>query len=109
MNKSKSGIDQAKDFVKKNTKYEFPSDSQSWQQIKRVQKIRHLFVHNHRIIPKEHTDLENFISNNNHLDFNVVGVRRWIIIKPGFLNTFLETVENFIRTFINNIRKVHNA
>lgn len=109
VNKSKSGIDQAKNFINKKTRYNFPSDNQSWQEIKRVQKIRHLIIHNQGIIPKDYTDLKNFISNNEYLSFNIVGERRWIIIESQFLNNFLETVEDFVKTFLNHIRKIQNA
>ena len=88
-------IDTAKKYLVKVVGLDFPSNHSSWTEIKNIQRIRNLFVHNDGKLKGSENDkapIKQYIATSNYLELDQ---HERIIIKRGFTEYCLEQFREF--------------
>jgi hypothetical protein len=102
-NSKHSGIDAAKEYIKKNASFNFPCDTQEWVNILNSQKIRNVVVHAAGFpIEERHASQIKIIKNSGDLLVIEECSRKHLILGEKYLYTVIETMEKHVR---NCVRK----
>jgi hypothetical protein len=87
-----SGIERAKNYLKKGVGIPFPSDSDSWKKILDAQRIRNVVAHNGGHIEIQHSKHLEVVKANNDLDAKVFA-RLHLIIEADYLPSVVTAME----------------
>lgn len=83
-------IDRARKYLVKVVEIDFPSQADSWSEIRRIQNIRNLFVHNDGVLKGNDSDkssIKEYIANSNYLKLDQF---EKIVIERGFTDYCLQ-------------------
>jgi len=101
--KAQGIIDTARKYLVKVVGLDFPSDHRSWAEIKKIQRIRNLFVHNDGKLKGTDNDkrpIKDYISNSNYLE---LGQYERIIINSGFTIYCLDQFREFFDELFKSV------
>lgn len=99
-------VDQAKIYLKKIIKINFPNNDKNWEEITNFRDIRNLVVHNGGKPEKERREyekLKKYIDKNNKL--LKLDTHEKIVYKKEFIPHVLSTFQNFFRALLSEIEK----
>lgn len=88
-------IERSKIYLLKVLKLNFPLESSSWEEIKKIQQIRNAIVHNGSIVKSGNSQLIGYINQSNYIEL----VASKILLKKGFLEHACTVVESFFYEF----------
>jgi hypothetical protein len=103
---SKGYINQAKLYLEKVVRINFPSKNDTWEEILLIQNIRNSFVHSIGKVKTGNAELIKYISKSSYLELNA---NYQIIIKNGFTNHCLRTFKNFFDVMFSLIQDKYNS
>jgi len=101
-------IDTAKKYLEKVVGLNFPSNHRSWSEIKRIQRIRNLFVHNDGKLKgseKDKKSIKDYIKRLNYLDLDQY---ERILIKQGFTVYCLDQFRELFDELFKSVEEFEN-
>jgi len=102
------GIDRSTNYLEKVAGFNLRKTSEEWNQIKKIQKIRNVIVHQDgRLIDRQGSPIKATIDYVNQMD-SLTGDTE-IIIKEGFLQHAVNTFKKYFRLIGESIEKAEGT
>ena len=106
--KAEGIIDTAKKYLEKVVGLKFPSNHKSWSEIKNIQRIRNLFVHNDGKLKgsdKDKKPIKDYIKSSTYLELNQ---NDRILIKDGFTVYCLDQFREIFEELFKSVNEFEN-